>query len=246
MPSRPHGRPAASKHGRQQIRRRRLAVRAGDTDDASVRRSDGRRRCAASSASARRASVVRSQGTRDAGGRRRLGDDGDRAAAHGVGGERRAVGALPANRRRRPRRATTARESCAIAGHGDRRSAGLLHARARVRRERARRRDERAERHRSPPGGARVGGARCSCEHAPAAAARSARPAAGVCVDDEARRRCMRTVSPTPLEHAHGLARAQPAHVRHERPAADRRQRRHDVGGARGRRRQASGVARRR
>ena len=33
VPSRPHGRPAASKHRRQQIGRRRLAVGAGDADD---------------------------------------------------------------------------------------------------------------------------------------------------------------------------------------------------------------------
>ena len=84
---------------RQQVRGRRLAVGAGDADErqlvARMAVEGGR-----SAASASRAFGTCSQGTVDAGRRRRLGDDGDGAARDRLAGERRR------RRRCRPRSAT--------------------------------------------------------------------------------------------------------------------------------------------
>ena len=111
VPSRPHGTPGGVEHRRQQIRRRRLAVRAGHADDGELLARmvvDDRRELGEREPRVRRAKPRHG----GAGGARRLGDDRDRAAPDGLRGERRAVVALAAHgdedRARATRRANRA------------------------------------------------------------------------------------------------------------------------------------------
>ena len=207
VPSMPHGMPAASKIDGHEIRRRRLAVGAGDADDLHLgaRMPIERRGEHAPAPAARRRRPPTARATSAA--RRLLGHDGDGAAFDRLLHERRAVGVLPFERDEHVAGLHRARV-VGDAGHGGVRAAARAPCSSGSARDRAARRAARSTSWLRSSGGRACRRSTSSVAAGRRSPHRAAPPGGGSCDDDEAVARAFARSSRASTSCADRLARA--------------------------------------